>query len=1047
MGCPIIISNYIGGRITSEHIVDWNCKVIYNPTEDFTTGNITESEITFTSDYNLPLDQFLGDGLSNSDWRIVEKERVNNSTNLWKYKITPGLQKLNTPGLADLYDEVISDGTPWAEGLTLAQLIHAIKVRLWIDDAINYNPYTGINANYVINHNAPYSGLTAREALRWCAQLGAFNAYDRIMGEVNGGELRTWSIKTPTKRIRLTPNTVKEVVIKDYEVPAIDKIWFGNDSSDLGLSYGSGNQQLSVPINPLINYDDTSFLQPIYDAVSSPSFGGNTTYTPMKISTFISDPLSIETAADSNIFADYTEIINGFSLHIIAFDFSQCYLEYTDENNTTYYSPIFSMEISPKGITFEGTGTPDRSISNAYLTNELAQAGKWNKFQRTIDATISEIGNVDGRVSNLTQTVDGITVTVAGLSTKASTISTDTLYYLATSASSGVTTSTPGWTTTPQSMTATNQYLWTYHKYTYADNHTTDSTPVITGRYGQNGTSGVGITSVTSLYYAKANSTAPAKPTAHVTSTSTAGGAWRVAVPTLSSSYPYMFTCDEILYTDNHYDWTEVVQNTALTNFNSRIEQNASDISLKVSQSDYNGNTIASLINQTATTVTINAQHINLAGAVSFSDLDSSAQAAINDKTDASEVTQIIGNTVNASYINALEINAKKIVSTYTITWNHNNYSQADLTAINNIITSDSGYTDSDLEKYDFNLDGTINISDFVICRNMINNGTDYTASIKTEIDPSIPSRPIAIYSGNTLKSYLSPGRAMAPAGLFNSVVTGNNSKLTADDLYLYRNSTEKALINTTYIHMGDLDNSTGKRLNIDINNGIDFVNSSGNTEVSLGGPARSSYGLTFNDASGNTIIDIGRNGAIDVPNKYRLGYYGSMGDNNGGFLRLYKNNTESTPSIDVDGHTGKVHTYNSSGTVIHQFPPVSLTKPAVTVNTTANTWKYSGLYVSIPAGAFYTFDVRARYSTVAPDFIGVSTSSTTFNNGSGSPEKVSRLPFANGSYVGSNYIDGTSHRMTLSGENDTNSTITYYIWVQTISAGSIGVGVSGYYM
>ena len=61
----------------------------------------------------------------------------------------------------------------------------------------------------------------------------------------------------------------------------------------------------------------------------------------------------------------------------------------------------------------------------------------------------------------------------------------------------------------------------------------------------------------------------------------------------------------------------------------SQIQQNAENISLKVSQTDYNGNEIASLINQNATTVQIEAQKINLTGAVSISSLDSTTQAAL----------------------------------------------------------------------------------------------------------------------------------------------------------------------------------------------------------------------------------------------------------------------------------------------------------------------------------------------------------------------------------------------------------------------------------
>lgn len=66
---------------------------------------------------------------------------------------------------------------------------------------------------------------------------------------------------------------------------------------------------------------------------------------------------------------------------------------------------------------------------------------------------------------------------------------TDTLHYLATSLSSGVTIHTAGWTTTPQTISENNPYLWTYHTYTKASGTQTNTTPVIIGTYGKDGTS------------------------------------------------------------------------------------------------------------------------------------------------------------------------------------------------------------------------------------------------------------------------------------------------------------------------------------------------------------------------------------------------------------------------------------------------------------------------------------------------------------------------------------------------------------------------------
>ena len=57
----------------------------------------------------------------------------------------------------------------------------------------------------------------------------------------------------------------------------------------------------------------------------------------------------------------------------------------------------------------------------------------------------------------------------------------------------------------------------------------------------------------------------------------------------------------------------------------STITQHSTAIASKVAQTDYTGNTIASLINQTATTIAIQANKINLVGAVTISAIDKSS--------------------------------------------------------------------------------------------------------------------------------------------------------------------------------------------------------------------------------------------------------------------------------------------------------------------------------------------------------------------------------------------------------------------------------------
>jgi hypothetical protein len=153
--------------------------------------------------------------------------------------------------------------------------------------------------------------------------------------------------------------------------------------------------------------------------------------------------------------------------------------------------------------------------------------------------------------------------------------------------------------------------------------------------------------------------------------------------------------------------------NSLVATHTSRIEQNAESIALKVSYSDYNGNTIASLINQTATTIQIQASKINLNGTVSFSMFNSSLQSLINNKADASvlsnyipvgEVQQamkdeglIVGGYMKMSLIdtNSIYANMAKIggftIDSGNLTWSQSNYFGSNPRTIRMGIAKDTG--------------------------------------------------------------------------------------------------------------------------------------------------------------------------------------------------------------------------------------------------------------------------------------------------------------------------------------------------------------------
>jgi phage minor structural protein len=82
---------------------------------------------------------------------------------------------------------------------------------------------------------------------------------------------------------------------------------------------------------------------------------------------------------------------------------------------------------------------------------------------------------------------------------------------------------------------------------------------------------------------------------------------------------------------------------TRMNSAESTITQHAGQITSKVSTTDYTGNKVVSMLNQTATTIKLDASKIELNGKVKFTDLDSSAQGTINGKASQSSVNSING--------------------------------------------------------------------------------------------------------------------------------------------------------------------------------------------------------------------------------------------------------------------------------------------------------------------------------------------------------------------------------------------------------------------
>ena len=252
-------------------------------------------------------------------------------------------------------------------------------------------------------------------------------------------------------------------------------------------------------------------------------------------------------------------------------------------NNESYVVPIMTLEQSSDGgvvTSIESIGetsTQNSVDTNGGILNEIKRSVVNSETARTIAEqsadkinfivegdSVSEFTISDKALNIISENIDltgKVTFNsldsetkevISGASDKANqamtqvnkTVKSMTMHYLATTASSGVTTSTSGWTTTVQQIDATKKYLWTYQTMTYADGTTTDTTPVISGVYGDAGekgapgTNGKGISKITEYYQVS-------------TSNTTAPTTWKTTVPTMTSTNKYLWNYETITYTDN----------------------------------------------------------------------------------------------------------------------------------------------------------------------------------------------------------------------------------------------------------------------------------------------------------------------------------------------------------------------------------------------------------------------------------------------------------------------------------------------------------------
>lgn len=594
-----------------------------------------------------------------------------------------------------MYDIINADVLTWYNGLTFPMTLANFR-----NSFFNHLGISQVSTNLVNDSFSIPGGFSSTGSLSGKTIITAICEFNGVFGHINrDGNFEYISLDNADS-FNCPPYENNSVTYQDYVTSAITKVTMRGSASDVGTSVGVDGNEYIITNNPLIYGTEGSqaLITALTNLLNKISL---VTFRPFQLNKTIGNPC----------------VELGDAIVI-----------------TTKYQTINSYVLK-------------RVLSGIQALRDNYSATGKKYYPKEVNTVQEQISRTQGKMNELTRTVDQTVSTVTSLSQNA--ITTDTLHYLATSLDSGVTTSTAGWTTTPQSMTPTNKYLWTYHTYAHGNGSTTDTTPVITGVYGedgqqgqpgtsvtitsqevkyqasssgtvtptgtwqssvpsvsqgqylwtrtivnysngtsttsysvsyqgqngqngqdgqdgqdgtsvtissqsvtyqvsnsgttvptgtwqsspqatstgqylwtrtivnysngtsttaysvsahgQTGSAGKGVSEVIPLYYAKSNNTAPSAPSSNVTTNTDVQGAWTRAIPTLSTSYPYLFTCDQIKYTNNTYTWSTVVLNNALTEMKSSISQLAGEIVLKV---DNNGNIVKVALDASASTGT-----------------------------------------------------------------------------------------------------------------------------------------------------------------------------------------------------------------------------------------------------------------------------------------------------------------------------------------------------------------------------------------------------------------------------------------------------------
>lgn len=122
-----------------------------------------------------------------------------------------------------------------------------------------------------------------------------------------------------------------------------------------------------------------------------------------------------------------------------------------------------------------------------------------------------------------------------------------TEYYLVSDQSTGISADDSGWSTSIPTMTPTQKFLWNKETVQYTDSTSDTTSPVVIGVYGDEGSAGKGISSITEYYLASASDSGVTSDTS----------GWTTEVQKTDETKRFLWNYERIEYTDGSHTDTE----------------------------------------------------------------------------------------------------------------------------------------------------------------------------------------------------------------------------------------------------------------------------------------------------------------------------------------------------------------------------------------------------------------------------------------------------------------------------------------------------------